>query len=93
LGDYFMHTKAAFLCLSDTVDPLEGFSNFADPFPKSVSTHRLLGTFKVGMFTNKTVTHCANLYRVSVKIYYSIFVAVITRKLRLHTELRKEKTL
>jgi len=42
MGDYFMHTKAVFLCLFDIVDPLEGFSNFADPLPKSVSTHRLL---------------------------------------------------
>jgi len=31
MSDYFMHMKAVFLCLFDTVDPLQGFSNFADP--------------------------------------------------------------
>jgi hypothetical protein len=36
MSDYFMHMKAVFLCLSDTSDPLQGFSNFADPLPKSV---------------------------------------------------------
>jgi len=42
MGDYFMHMKAVFVCFSETVDPLQGFFNFADPLPKSVSTHRLL---------------------------------------------------
>jgi hypothetical protein len=42
MGDYFMHMKAVFLSLSDTVDPLQVFPNFADPLPKSFSTQRFL---------------------------------------------------
>jgi hypothetical protein len=65
-----MHMKAAFLCLSDNLGPYKVFLILQIPFPKVSQLTDSLGTFKVGIFANKTVAHCANLYRVIVKIYY-----------------------
>jgi len=51
-----------------------------------------LGTFKVGIFANKTVKYCANLYRVRIKIYYSNnFCSSYNKKTEITNSIKERK--